>query len=562
MIGTAVSKGIAIGKPFIYVKNDVVIEEKRGSSYKDEKQKLQYAIDEAKKQITHLAEAAVQKTGKGDIFEAHLSILEDPMLTDILEKALKDGLSAAAAVERAGAELTSIFDKISDPYIKARIADVKDITERLIRILLNKPKQDLSSIEEPVILIARDLTPSETVGLSDNVKGIITETGSSTSHAAILAKALGIPAIVGAQGIIDIAKEVKLIILDTIDDNIIFDPTEEEVERYLAKQLQYEKERQRQMLFTNREAITKDGKKLKICANVGSLEELELAKRYGAEGIGLFRTEFLYMQSDHFPTEEEQFEVYKKAAQEGGKEVIMRILDIGGDKNLPYYTFPEEMNPFLGNRAVRFLLKNIDIFKTQLKAILRAAVYGNIKIMYPMISSLEELSQVNNVLKQCKEELKQQGIAYKDNIDVGIMIEIPSAAIMADALAYNVDFFSIGTNDLCQYTLAVDRTNAMVRDLYTPHNPAVLRLIKHVAEAGKRANIPVGICGEMGGDPLYTKWFIGADISELSMSASSIPQIKEIIVNSSYSECVDLVNKVKNLIKMDEIENELKGEKK
>lgn len=559
MIGIPVSKGIAIAKPFIYEKEDIFISEGKGVSYGEEKKRVQDAIDKAREQIINLQDLAVKKMGKKDIFQAHLSILEDPMLMDMLDKALKDGLSAAAAVDRAKNELTAIFEKVPDPYIKARIADINDIIERLIRIILGKPKKDLALIDKPVVLIAHDLSPSETIDLSENVRGIITETGSATSHAAILAKALGLPAVVGEEDIIEKVGSADLVILDTMDNDIIFNPTEEELSLYVKKQAQYEKEKQRQMLYAGKEAVTKDGKKIKIYANIGNLEEWQMAKKYGAEGIGLFRTEFLYMQNDHFPTEDEQFDIYKKIAQEGGEEIILRILDIGGDKNLPYYSFPKEMNPFLGNRAVRFLLKNLDIFKAQLKAALRAAAYGNLKIMYPMISSLEELKKVNKVLEQCKEELKQYDIDYKKDIEVGIMVEIPSVAIMADAFASYVDFFSIGTNDLCQYTLAVDRTNALVKDLYKPHDPAVLRLIEHVAKAGADIGKPVGVCGEMAGEPIYTKWLIGAGVTELSMSAASIPKIKEIVINTTYDECRKLVVGMHSLFNANDIENELKG---
>ena len=324
------------------------------------------------------------------------------------------------------------------------------------------------------------------------------------------------------------------------------------------KKIQYEKEKEKQMTYAKAKAITKDGRKMKIYANIGSLEEWEVAQKYGAEGIGLFRTEFLYMKGDHFPTEEEQLRVYKKIAQEGGEEIILRTLDIGGDKQLPYYTFPEELNPFLGNRAIRFTLSHLEVFKSQLKAVLRAAVYGNLKMMYPMISSIEELDQANEILEQCKQELKEQKIPYKQDLEVGIMVEIPSTVLSLDGFASKVDFFSIGTNDLCQYTLAVDRMNPLVSELYQPHHPAVLRLIKQVAEVGQQYGKMVGVCGEMAGDSLYTKWLIGAGIQELSMSAASIPKVKEVVINTTYEECKELVSKVQPLYKIKEIEEKLR----
>ena len=557
MIGITVSQGIAIAKPFIIHKEKMIINEITGFSYQEENQKIQDAFQEAKKQIQQLQEAAIKKVGKeeGNIFEAHLMMLEDPMLHQFIDKGLKNNYSAATAIQKAKDELIQIFENISDPYIKGRIADIQDVTDRLLRIVLGKKEQDLSLIEEPVILIAEDLTPSETIGLSKQVKGIITETGGLTSHAAILAKALELPAIVGSRGIIEQVKNTKMMILDTLEGIIILDPTEDEINKYQIKKDQYEKEKQKQMIYAKESAITKDGKSIKIYANIGSLEEWELAKQYGAEGIGLFRTEFLYMKNDHFPTEEEQFKIYKKIAQEGGEEIILRTLDIGGDKQLSYYTFPEELNPFLGNRAVRFTLSNIDIFKTQLKAVLRAAVYGNLKVMYPMISSIEELDKANEILAQCKEELEEQNIPYKKDLEVGIMVEIPSTALMVDAFSSKVDFFSIGTNDLCQYTLAVDRMNSLVNHLYQPHHPAVLRLIQQVAKNANQQKKIVGVCGEMAGDSLYTKWLIGVGIHELSMSPTSIPKIKEVIINTTSKECKNIVNQIQPLSNIKKIKN-------
>lgn len=557
MIGITVSQGIAIAKPFIIHKEKMIINEITGFSYQEENQKMQDAFQEAKKQIQQLQEAAIKKVGKeeGNIFEAHLMMLEDPMLHQFIDKGLKNNYSAATAIQKAKDELIQIFENISDPYIKGRIADIQDVTDRLLRIVLGKKEQDLSLIEEPVILIAEDLTPSETIGLSKQVKGIITETGGLTSHAAILAKALELPAIVGSRGIIEQVKNTKMMILDTLEGIIILDPTEDEINKYQIKKDQYEKEKQKQMIYAKERAITKDGKSIKIYANIGSLEEWELAKQYGAEGIGLFRTEFLYMKNDHFPTEEEQFKIYKKIAQEGGEEIILRTLDIGGDKQLSYYTFPEELNPFLGNRAVRFTLSNIDIFKTQLKAVLRAAVYGNLKVMYPMISSIEELDKANEILAQCKEELEEQNIPYKKDLEVGIMVEIPSTALMVDAFSSKVDFFSIGTNDLCQYTLAVDRMNSLVNHLYQPHHPAVLRLIQQVAKNANQQKKIVGVCGEMAGDSLYTKWLIGVGIHELSMSPTSIPKIKEVIINTTSKECKNIVNQIQPLSNIKKIKN-------
>ena len=560
MIGIKVSKGIAIGRPFLFHKKERILHQTKGTSYEEENKKVQEAFLQAQEQIRALQKTAIAKVGKeeGAIFEAHLMILQDPMLQQFIDKGLKNDFSASMAIQQAKEELIQLFESISDPYIRGRVVDIQDVTERLLRIILGEQEQDLSSIDEPVILIAEDLTPSETIGLSEQVKGIITETGGITSHAAILAKALELPAMVGCPGIMKKANKANILILDTIDEAILLDPTEDKIRQYTMKKIQYEKEKEKQMIYAKAKAITKDGRKMKIYANIGSLEEWEVAKKYGAEGIGLFRTEFLYMKGDHFPTEEEQFRVYKKIAQEGGEEIILRTLDIGGDKQLPYYTFPEELNPFLGNRAIRFTLSHLEVFKSQLKAVLRAAVYGNLKMMYPMISSIEELDQANEILEQCKQELKEQKIPYKQDLEVGIMVEIPSTVLSLDGFASKVDFFSIGTNDLCQYTLAVDRMNPLVSELYQPHHPAVLRLIKQVAEVGQQYGKMVGVCGEMAGDSLYTKWLIGAGIQELSMSAASIPKVKEVVINTTYEECKELVSKVQPLYKIKEIQEKLR----
>ena len=560
MIGIKVSKGIAIGRPFLFHKKERILHQTKGTSYEEENKKVQEAFLQAQEQIRALQKTAIAKAGKeeGAIFEAHLMILQDPMLQQFIDKGLKNDFSASMAIQQAKEELIQLFESISDPYIRGRVVDIQDVTERLLRIILGEQEQDLSSIDEPVILIAEDLTPSETIGLSEQVKGIITETGGITSHAAILAKALELPAMVGCPGIMKKANKANILILDTIDEAILLDPTEDKIRQYTMKKIQYEKEKEKQMIYAKAKAITKDERKMKIYANIGSLEEWEVAKKYGAEGIGLFRTEFLYMKGDHFPTEEEQFRVYKKIAQEGGEEIILRTLDIGGDKQLPYYTFPEELNPFLGNRAIRFTLSHLEVFKSQLKAVLRAAVYGNLKMMYPMISSIEELDQANKILEQCKQELKEQKISYKQDLEVGIMVEIPSTVLSLDGFVSKVDFFSIGTNDLCQYTLAVDRMNPLVSELYQPHHPAVLRLIKQVAEVGRQHGKMVGVCGEMAGDSLYTKWLIGAGIQELSMSAASIPKVKEVVINTTYEECKELVSKVQPLYKIKEIEEKLR----
>lgn len=561
MLEISVSKGIAIAKPFIFSQQEILIDdiEITQEEMTKEKEKTKNAYKEAEQQLEMLKEKALKEIGEdeAEIFEAHLMMLKDPMLVGAINDNIESGKKAEAAVDAARQKIEQMFMAIPDSYIQARAADVNDVTRRLIRILLGIEERSLSNIEEPVIVIAEDLTPSDTVGLSQQVKGIITEVGSETSHAAIIAKAMGLPAMVGVKDALNNLCDAEMVILDAVDNKIIMNPSESTLDDYHQQLSVLEGEKEALKELKHEKAITQDGHEVKLYANIGSAHELPYMIENGGEGIGLFRTELMYMNSDHFPTEDEQFDIYKEVAENGGEEIIIRTLDIGGDKQLSYYDFKEEMNPFLGYRAIRFCLGKEEIFKTQLKAILRAAVYGNIKIMYPMIASIEELRQANAVLEQCKEELKIANVPLEQDISVGIMIEVPAAAMIADLLIQEVDFFSIGTNDLCQYSLAVDRMNADVAHLYKPLHPGVLRMIKKVTEDAHYHKKMVGMCGEMAGNPHYTAVLVGMGLDELSMSASSIPLVKKVIRQLHYKEARDLAGELINCKTVSEIEEML-----
>lgn len=548
MSGISVSQGIAIEKPYIYKPQNIKIDTSKiaNDSVEDEINKVNQAVIKAKSQLEDLK--AYTKTTIGEeeaeIFEAHCVMLEDPMLQEAILTNIKNLKHAEAAVDEARISLMAMFESIPDPYIKARMADIDDVSKRLIRILLGVEEVNLGDLKEPVIVVAKELTPSDTVTMNNMVKGIIAETGSETSHAAIMAKAMGLPAMVGVENAMKELEASELIILDTIEDKLIVNPDNKMVDEYKEKLTALKKENNRLKGLKDLEAVTEDNHVIKLYGNIGSTKEIDFIKENGGKGIGLVRTEFLYMDNNHFPTEEEQFIIYKEIVENGGEEVIIRTLDIGGDKALSYYSFNKEMNPFLGYRAIRFCLGNTEIFKTQLRAILRASAFGNAKIMFPMIASYEELMEAKALLEQCKNELTEEGAGYNKNISIGIMIEIPAAAMIADVLIKEVDFFSIGTNDLCQYTLAVDRTNEAVANLYQPLHPAVLRIINLAKEAAVNEGKSIGMCGELAGDPLATMVLVGLGLDKLSMSASSIPKVKEIIRKISYKEAKKLANKV------------------
>ncbi|MCD6427506.1 MAG: phosphoenolpyruvate--protein phosphotransferase [Caldisericaceae bacterium] len=532
--GIGASQGISIGKAFLYITEELKIDinEKDSVSIEEKKRIFKRTVREAKNEIEKLYEKTKENAKKeAEIFQAHLLFLDDPTITEKINKLMQQGFSVQAAIEKAFEENAVQLEQMKNPYFKARAKDIRDVAERLIRIILHKQKPSLSTLPYPAIVVAKDLTPSDTASLDkENVLGFVTETGGATSHTAILAEALGIPAVVGVKEITKKVEKGDMIVLDGNEGVVIIRPDGETLEYYRKKKekLQLEMEELEKTKFLN--AVTKEGRRIEVSANIGKVEDADIALREGAEGVGLFRTEFLFLDRQSPPTEDEQFQAYKTVLEKfKGKPVIIRTLDIGGDKQIPYLDLDKELNPFLGVRAIRLCLKRTDLFKTQLRAILRASIYGKAKIMYPMIAVKEEIEEANKILNEAKTELSKKGISFDKDIEVGIMVEIPSAALNAEELADYVDFFSIGTNDLTQYTFAADRTNQNLNYLYKPLHPAMLKLIKATIDASHKKGKWTGMCGELAGEPEAIKVLVKMGIDELSMSPKKIPQAKKII---------------------------------
>ena len=535
--GIGIIQNVIIGKVFLYLPEKLIIgKSKQKINTKEELGVFEKAVEKSKLQIKSLMDRIKGKISKKDldIFNSHLLILEDPIfLSKVKEYINNDGLSAENAVKKTENYLEDLFSHVESNYIRLRINDIKDVCDRVIRNILGKPKPDLSSLPYPAIVVAEDLTPSDTAILDrENVLGFATDKGSLTSHTAILAEALSIPAVVALKEITKKVKNEDTLILDSEDGIVVVNPDEEILEKYKEKKKEIIRKKALLDEVKFLHVFTKGGKKIEISANIGKPEEADIALKNGAEGVGLFRTEFLFLNRREPPSEEEQFEAYKNVLEKfKDRPVIIRTLDIGGDKQIPYLNLEKELNPFLGIRAIRLCLKRKDLFKTQLRAILRAGIYGNVKIMYPMIAVKEEIIEANNVLEEVKEELKKEDKKFKENIEVGIMIEIPSAALMADELIKYVDFFSIGTNDLIQYTFAADRTNENLLYLYRPLSDAVLKLIKLAIDASHKYGKWTGVCGEMAGDTKAIPELIKLGIDELSMSPQKIPEAKLTIKN-------------------------------
>ncbi|KAJ53443.1 phosphotransferase system enzyme I (PtsI) [Clostridium tetanomorphum] len=562
--GISASSGIAIGKALILKENNSEILSKKVDNVQDENERFKLAVEKGKQQLEKTIVKTKEKLGeeKSKIFEAHLLMLDDPeFVGTISSKILNEKVNSEYAVKTTSEELALIFEQLDDDYMRERAADIKDVSNRLINILMGAENVSIGDIEEECIIIAKDLTPSDTAQIDkEKVLGFATEIGGVTSHSAIIARSIGIPAVLGIGKEISTVKENDLLILDGAKGVLIVNPNEETLNDYKSKMEDEEEIRKNLLQYKELESVTIDNRKVEIAANIGSVEDAENAINNGAEGVGLFRTEFLYMSKQELPSEEEQFIAYKEVLQKlKGNPVIIRTLDIGGDKKLSYLPIQEELNPFLGYRAIRLCLDRKDIFKTQLRALLRASHYGKLKIMFPMISSLQELREGKAVLEQCKTELKNEGIAFNEEVEVGIMIEIPSAAVISDALAKEVDFFSIGTNDLIQYTIAVDRMNEKVSYLYDFFNPAVLRLIKTVIDNGHKEGKYVGMCGEMAGNINLIPLLLGMGLDEFSMSASSVLKARSKIRSLKYEDCKTLVPKVMELGTSHEIREFLKN---
>lgn len=559
MKGIGVSPGIVIGKVLLKEEKQIVIEKKDIISYEEEIQRFRTSMENSKTEIQDIYNNVLKNIGETEasIFEAHLMILEDPEMIEQIEKKIQDNkVNAEWALKEVSETFISIFEGMDNEYMKERAADIKDVTGRLMKKLMNVQEINFSKLANEVIIVARDLTPSDTSQIDKNkVLGFITEIGGRTSHSAIMARTLEIPAIVAVKDITSKVKNGDLIVFDGGEGIIYINPEEEIVKLYEDKKEEYNKSQKELNLLKGKESITIDGVRVELVANIGTSKDLGSVINNDGEGIGLFRSEFLYMDRKSAPSEEEQYAAYKEVAEKmKNKPVVIRTLDVGGDKELDYLNLPKEMNPFLGYRAIRVCLDKVDIFKTQLRAILRASAYGNIKIMFPMISSIEELRAAKGILQEVKDELFKENIAFNEKLEVGIMIEIPAAAIISDLLAKEVDFFSIGTNDLIQYTTAVDRMNEKISYLYNPFHPSVLRLVKMVIDNAHKENKWVGMCGEAAGDPKLIPVLIGMELDEFSMSPISILKAREIIRNISQEKMKSLAEQVINLPTAEEVE--------
>lgn len=541
--GISGSRGIAVGNVYKYIQEEIIIPDYTVADGDVEAEigKFAAAMAATLKQLDIIRQKALVDMGPEEaaIFEAHMQIAQDPSLSDGIKSLVESTkTNVVAATAQTIDTFAGIFLGMDDPYMRERGADIKDIGDRLMRNMLGMNPRGLSHVSGQVILVAHDLAPSDTASLDKNVvKGIVTAAGGPTSHAAIMARTLEIPAVMGVGDIESFVDGARAVVLGT-DGVALMNPSDAEWADYSAQAEAFQDELKRLKDSANLEAVTVDGHHVDLFGNIGKSKDADNAINMGASGIGLYRTEFLYMENDELPAEDVQFEEYKQVAESlHGNPVIIRTMDIGGDKELKCLDLPEEMNPFLGYRAIRISLNRPDIFKVQLRALLRASAFGDIHIMYPMIASVEEVKCANAMLEECKAELRKEGVAFNEDIKVGIMIEVPAAAVIAPILAKYVDFFSIGTNDLCQYTLAVDRMNEAIGNLYQPLHPGVLRLIKGVIDASHDQGKFTGMCGELAGDPVATMILLGLGLDEFSMTASSIPLIKNILRSVSKAEC-------------------------
>lgn len=550
--GIAASSGIAISHAIVVKQEQYIPASSTINDIEAEWQRFEHAVQAAKQDIESIHQLTLAKLGAehAEIFEGHLMILEDPDLLEGVEAAIKEQqFNAEYALHTTAEQFISMLLELDDELLRGRATDIRDIAGRIMSHLRGVKHVDLSNLNEECIIVAHDLTPSDTAQLKlELVRGFITEAGSRTSHSAIMARSLELPAIVGAGSAILDIEHGELVILDALKGEVIVKPDEQLLARYQEEKLTYDMKQAQLRKLVHEPSITADGHQVELAANVGKLEDVERALHNGAEGIGLFRTEFLYMSRNTLPTEDEQFNSYKFVLEKmNGKPVVIRTLDIGGDKDLPYLQLPKEDNPFLGQRALRFCLANPELFRTQLRALLRASVYGNLKIMFPMIAVLEELLQAKQLLAEEKQRLLAEGIAVSDTIEIGMMVEIPAVAVSADLFAPHVDFFSIGTNDLIQYTMAADRMNQNLSYLYQPLNPSILRMIKMVIDAANQQGKWVGMCGEMAGDPTAVPLLIGLGLHEFSMSSPSILSTRELIHSLDYSQWTALAKQALSL---------------
>jgi phosphotransferase system enzyme I (PtsI) len=545
--GIATSSGIAIGKVYKLEQPTIVINE-TSKGVDAELEIFSNALNKTIADIEQIKERASATLAPEElaIFDAHLMMAQDPEYKDQIENMIKEGSSADQATKTVSDMMIGMFESMEDAYFKERAADIKDVSFRLLCNILGLNIPDLTTINEEVVIVAEEMTPSDTAQLNKQYAlGFVTEIGGKTSHAAIMAVALGLPAVVGCTGVMASCKHGDTIVLDAKQGEVIINPNEAELKEYSDRREAFLKEKEALQVLLDKPSITTDGHQVELVANIGSPKDMDNVLSNGAEGVGLYRTEFLYMEStEDFPSEEAQYEAYKVVLEAAeGKRVVVRTLDIGGDKTLPYFQFDPEMNPFLGYRAIRLCLDRKDIFKTQIRALLRASVYGKLAIMFPMIATVDEFKAAKDFVLETKEELKAEDIKVSDSIEIGMMVEIPASAVLADEFAKYADFFSIGTNDLIQYSMAADRMSEKVAYLYQPLNPAILRLIKMTIDGAHSQGRWCGMCGEMGGDPKAAPVLLGLGLDEFSMSATKILPTRKIITSLSKKEMEDLANK-------------------
>lgn len=547
--GIAASDGIAVAPAYLLVEPDLSFSKTSVSDVDAEVARFKKVVEESTKELEKVRDKAKESLGpeEAQVFDAHLLFLSDPEFTGAIETEIKDQkINAEAALDETAQKFITIFEGMTDnAYMQERAADVRDVSKRLMAHLLGKKLPDPAAIDHEVVVVAYDLTPSDTAQLNKKyVKGFVTDVGGRTAHSAIMARSLEIPAVVGTETITKDVKDGDMLIADGLDGDAIINPTDAQIEEYTKKGGAFAKQKEEWKKLKNEPSVTANGKKFIIAANIGTPNDMKGVKENGAEAIGLYRTEFLYMDSKDFPSEEAQFDAYKKVIEDmDGKQTIIRTCDIGGDKHLDYWDLPEEMNPFLGVRAIRLSMQYKDIFRTQLRALLRASAYGPLGIMFPMIGTLAELREAKQILAEEKDKLAKEGVKIGDDLQVGMMIEVPAAAVLADQFAKEVDFFSIGTNDLIQYTMAADRGNDNVSYLYQPYNPSVLRLIKHTIDGAHENGIWCGMCGEAAGDDIMFPILLSMGLDEYSMSATSILRIRSLMKKINTEDIKELANK-------------------
>ena len=560
MKGTSASAGIGIGKAAIVEETELVIKKETISDAAVEKERFHAALNQAMEETDALAKDLATRVGEkeAEILNGHLMLLSDPMLTGEIQNTIAgENACSEYAIENVCNMYADRFASMGDELMQQRATDMRDIKTRMQKILLGVSSEDIASLPAGSIIVAKDLTPSMTAGINpDNVCGIVTELGGKTSHSAILARALEIPAVVAVEGFLNNVKDGDTVVLDGSEGIVFVNPEETVTAEYETKRTAYLKEKKELDQYIGKPTVTKDGVTIELVANIGKPEDVDKVLQYDAEGIGLFRTEFLFMDRNSMPTEDEQFEAYQKVAiAMNGKPVIIRTLDIGGDKEIPYMGLKKDENPFLGYRAIRFCLdRREDVYRPQLRALLRASAFGNIKSMVPMVTCLEEFREAKAMIEEVKAELDLKGIAYKRDIQVGIMVETAAASLMADAFAKEVDFFSIGTNDLTQYTMSVDRGNDKVSYLYSPLNPAVLRSIRHIIQCGRKEGIMVGMCGEAASDPLMIPLLLAFGLNEFSMSASAVLNARKLITGYSIAELQSIADQAMSFVTAGEVE--------